>query len=77
MERSHSQVMTGRVAAIFRSMYRLGKSSGSHAFSDEAHESAMIRPLNLNFPPLEFEGKELWRGYFLWLFWADAVLPQK
>ena len=42
IERSHSQDVTGRVAAILRRMYRLGKSSGSHAFKD-ASSNAEIR----------------------------------
>ena len=44
IERSHSHDVKGRVAAILRRMYRLGKSSGSHAFTDAAHESTVIIP---------------------------------
>ena len=44
IERSHPHDVTGRVAAILKRMYRFGKSSESHAFKDDAHESAVIIP---------------------------------
>ena len=68
IERSQSHNVTGRVAAILRRIYRLGKSSGAHAFKDAAHESAVITlACTFHLPALKFSKEELWRGQIIFL----------